>query len=69
MADHRDGPRVVNTLFRLYQSLPPSQQAVMTELLNLPTASDTAGFSSAELADEVEEARQHWLTKLREAGA
>jgi hypothetical protein len=67
MADHRDGPRVVNRLFALYQSLPPSQQAVLTQLLTLPPPDDALGFSSPELAEEVAEARQNWLTKLRAA--
>ena len=40
----------------------------MTQLLSLPGADDTKGFNSAEVEEEVEEARKHWLTKTGAAG-
>lgn len=67
MADHRDGARVANGLFNAFQGMTPQQQTIMGQLLNLPTG-DTRGFASAEaLAEEVEEARQHFLAKLTSA--
>lgn len=67
MSSHREGAQVANLLFTAFQGMTPQQQTVMGQLLNLPGA-DTRGFTSTQaLAEEVEEARQHFLAKLASA--
>lgn len=68
MADHRDGPRLVNSLFPVFQQLPPRQQAIMTHLLGVSPPGDVRGLvDERELDEELAEARQHFLTKLQDA--
>ena len=65
MADHRDGPRLVNALFPLFQQLPQRQQVIMTQMLGVQPPGDLRGFQdAAELDEEIAEARQHFLAKL-----
>lgn len=64
MSDHRDGYRMVNTLFGFYQTLPPRQQAILARLMGA-TEVQPAGFrSDADLSQEVREARAHFKAKL-----
>jgi hypothetical protein len=65
MADHRDGPRLVNQLFPIFQQLSPRQQVIMTQLMGASAPGNTFGFQdAAELEAEVEEARRHFQAKL-----
>jgi hypothetical protein len=65
VADHRDGPRLINTLFPIFQGLDARQQAVFTRMFGLETPADTSGFKdTADLDEEVEEARQHFLARI-----
>ena len=60
MADHRDGPRMINALFPVLQQLPSRQQVILTQMLGVAPVGDTRGFSDdAELTEEIEEARAH----------
>ena len=69
MADHRDGPRLVNALFPVLQQLPLKQQVIMAQLMGVAPPGNTFGFQdAAELEAEVEEARRHFQAKPDDAG-
>lgn len=67
MSDHRDGYRLVNKLFGVYETLPPRQQAIFARLMGSTTPPRARGFASeGDLAQEVREARAHFRGKLAE---
>ena len=65
MSDHRCGPRVVNKLFPLFEELLPNEQAIFERLMGEPVPKGIAAPDAAHLAEEVEEAKAHFRTKLQ----
>jgi hypothetical protein len=70
MADHRDGPRVANKLFALHQTLPTSQQQVLSALMGQATqAGQVRGFAAETPEQEaVDEVIQRWSELVGEQG-
>ncbi len=64
MPDHRDGPQMVNALFRAVEELPPRQQAVFARLMGGSSQGRVAPPDDDDLAEEVEEARAHLASRL-----
>jgi hypothetical protein len=65
MADHRDGPRLVNALFPVFETLPPGQQAVFVRLMGASGPQASGFFAQAQLDEEVEEAKAHFRSRLQ----
>ncbi len=65
MPDHRDGYRLVNALFPVFEKLPSRQQALFVELMTEPGAGASALSGDPELAHDLQEAREHFRTRLR----
>ena len=71
MANHREGHRVANRLFSLYQTLPAGEQLVFTTFINQAAQSgQVRGFTMPTLEqEEADEVLQHLTELLRESGA
>lgn len=65
MPDHRDGPQLVNALFRTVEELPPRQQAVFVRLMGGGPRGLVDAPDDDDLDEEVEEARAHLDSRLK----
>jgi hypothetical protein len=66
MADHRDGPRLVNALFPVFETLPPGQQAVFVRLMGGGGAQASSFSADDQIEEEVEEAKAHFRNRLQQ---
>ena len=65
MSDHRDGYRLINALFPVFEKLPARQQAVFIQLMGGPESEEGRLSEDPALAEESEEAREHFRMKLK----
>lgn len=64
MSDHRDGYRLVNALFPVFENLPSRQQALFIQLMGGPQTRASSLSDDAAFTEEAELAREHFRTKL-----